>query len=163
MACSRSRTATASTRGETQKRRLLLTMQSKEIIEDVAALDTKVVVIGGSGRVGGSTVRALRQLLGPNVELVVGGRSERNFVKSVEVRDAANCAAVPVHNNVRYFRLVSCRTTERIGRSFLSAGTKQLLQPYSLAVPASALRSLLLTSIVELSLRAVYEGFACGA
>eukprot|EP00904_Undaria_pinnatifida_P012410 jgi/Undpi1/829/HiC_scaffold_10.g04293.m1 len=59
-------------------------MQSKEIIEDVAAQDTKVVVIGGSGRVGGSTVRALRQLLGPNVELVVGGRSERNFVKSVE-------------------------------------------------------------------------------
>lgn len=43
-------------------------------------------MIGGSGRVGGSTVRALRHLLGPNVELVVGGRSERNFVKSVEVR-----------------------------------------------------------------------------
>lgn len=47
-----------------------------------------MVVIGGSGRVGGSTVRALRQLLGPKVELVVGGRSERNFIKSVEVRCA---------------------------------------------------------------------------
>lgn len=46
----------------------------------------KVLVIGGSGRVGGSTVRALRQLAGPDLQLAVGGRSERNFVKSVEVR-----------------------------------------------------------------------------
>lgn len=46
----------------------------------------KVLVIGGSGRVGGSTVRALRQLAGPNLQLAVGGRSERNFAKSVEVR-----------------------------------------------------------------------------
>lgn len=45
----------------------------------------KVLVVGGSGRVGGSTVRALRQLAGPNLQLTVGGRSERNFVKSVEV------------------------------------------------------------------------------
>lgn len=45
----------------------------------------KVLVIGGSGRVGGSTVRALRQLAGPDLQLTVGGRSERNFVKSVEV------------------------------------------------------------------------------
>lgn len=44
----------------------------------------KVIVIGGSGRVGGSTVRALRQLAGPDLQLAVGGRSERNFVKSVE-------------------------------------------------------------------------------
>ncbi|CAN0575179.1 unnamed protein product, partial [Ectocarpus sp. 12 AP-2014] len=40
--------------------------------------------VGGSGRVGGSTVRALRQLAGPDLELLVGGRSQRNFVKSVE-------------------------------------------------------------------------------
>lgn len=45
----------------------------------------KIIVIGGSGRVGGSTVRALRELAGPRVELVVGGRSENNFLKSVEV------------------------------------------------------------------------------
>lgn len=44
----------------------------------------KVIVVGGSGRVGGSTVRALRQLAGPDLQLAVGGRSERNFVKSVE-------------------------------------------------------------------------------
>lgn len=45
----------------------------------------KVIVIGGSGRVGGSTVRALRRLAGPDTEIVVGGRSERNFEKSVQV------------------------------------------------------------------------------
>ncbi|CAM9618646.1 unnamed protein product [Ectocarpus sp. 12 AP-2014] len=44
----------------------------------------RVIVVGGSGRVGGSTVRALRQLAGPDLELLVGGRSQRNFVKSVE-------------------------------------------------------------------------------
>ncbi|CAN0466567.1 unnamed protein product [Ascophyllum nodosum] len=47
------------------------------------AEDGKIMVVGGSGRVGGSTVRALRQLA-PNIELVVGGRSERNFAKSVQ-------------------------------------------------------------------------------
>ncbi|CAM9170966.1 unnamed protein product [Ectocarpus sp. 6 AP-2014] len=46
--------------------------------------DARVIVVGGSGRVGGSTVRALRQLAGPGLELLVGGRSQRNFVKSVE-------------------------------------------------------------------------------
>ncbi|CAM9910938.1 unnamed protein product [Ectocarpus sp. 12 AP-2014] len=44
----------------------------------------RVIVVGGSGRGGGSTVRALRQLAGPDLELLVGGRSQRNFVKSVE-------------------------------------------------------------------------------
>eukprot|EP00752_Nemacystus_decipiens_P007293 g6525.t2 len=46
--------------------------------------NAKVLVIGGSGRVGGSTVRALRQLAGPNLQLAVGGRSQRSFVRSVE-------------------------------------------------------------------------------
>ncbi|CAM9306216.1 unnamed protein product, partial [Ectocarpus sp. 8 AP-2014] len=41
--------------------------------------DARVIVVGGSGRVGGSTVRALRQLAGPGLELLVGGRSQRNF------------------------------------------------------------------------------------
>ncbi|CAM9602417.1 unnamed protein product [Discosporangium mesarthrocarpum] len=44
----------------------------------------KVIVIGGSGRVGGSTVRALRQLGGKELELLVGGRSQENFHRSRE-------------------------------------------------------------------------------
>lgn len=50
-----------------------------------ATSNVKVIVIGGSGRVGGSTVRALRQLAGPDLELVVGGRCKRNFESSVKV------------------------------------------------------------------------------
>lgn len=46
--------------------------------------NVKVVVIGGSGRVGGSTVRALRRLAGPGAEIVVGGRSKSNFLSSVK-------------------------------------------------------------------------------
>lgn len=45
----------------------------------------KVIVIGGSGRVGGSTVRALRHLAGTQVQLLVGGRNKRNFENSVAV------------------------------------------------------------------------------
>lgn len=55
---------------------------------------SKVIVIGGSGRVGGSTVRALRQLAGPDVELLVGGRSEENFLKSIEVCVPDNMGAM---------------------------------------------------------------------
>lgn len=54
----------------------------------------KVIVIGGSGRVGGSTVRALRRLAGPRVELLVGGRSEANFRRSVEVRFFGDLSAL---------------------------------------------------------------------
>lgn len=52
---------------------------------------SKVIVVGGSGRVGGSTVRALRQLAGADVEIVVGGRSEKNFRSSVNVSGAQYC------------------------------------------------------------------------
>ncbi|CAN0539417.1 unnamed protein product, partial [Ectocarpus sp. 12 AP-2014] len=41
--------------------------------------DARVIVVGGPGGGGGSTVRALRQLAGPDLELLVGGRSQRNF------------------------------------------------------------------------------------
>lgn len=97
--------STTTARGETQKRNLL-SLQSRRGGEDVAIQDTKVVVIGGSGRVGGSTVRALRQLLGPNVELVVGGRSERNFVNSVKVRYNNTIVQQCKQCNVRCYQLL---------------------------------------------------------
>ncbi|CAM9249506.1 unnamed protein product [Chrysoparadoxa australica] len=42
----------------------------------------RVLVIGGSGRVGGSTVRALHRHDAKNCQILVGGREETNFLKS---------------------------------------------------------------------------------
>eukprot|EP00612_Vaucheria_litorea_P000162 CAMPEP_0171451642 /NCGR_PEP_ID=MMETSP0945-20130129/67_1 /TAXON_ID=109269 /ORGANISM="Vaucheria litorea, Strain CCMP2940" /LENGTH=407 /DNA_ID=CAMNT_0011976147 /DNA_START=104 /DNA_END=1323 /DNA_ORIENTATION=+ len=41
-----------------------------------------VVVVGGSGRVGGSTVRALKKYYGDKLRISVGGRSETHFRES---------------------------------------------------------------------------------
>lgn len=77
--------------------------------------NAKVIVIGGSGRVGGSTVRALRELGGPNLELVVGGRSERNFNKSVEVRQTARvCSPTLLTAHADYDTTVLYRTGQHL-------------------------------------------------
>lgn len=54
---------------------------------------------------GGSTVRALRQLAGPDLELVVGGRSKGNFLKSVEVSiiyPSCERARVQIHLSITF-------------------------------------------------------------
>ncbi|CAM9678238.1 unnamed protein product, partial [Phaeothamnion confervicola] len=55
----------------------------------------RVLVIGGSGRVGGSTVRALRDA-DATLQLEVGGRDPRNFEK------AKNCPSSPIANRQRW-------------------------------------------------------------
>ena len=59
-----------------------------------AAVSGRVLVVGGSGRVGGSTLKWLSKLA-PSLELSVGGRSEQSF-QAARSRLPAHCEFVQV-------------------------------------------------------------------
>ena len=54
--------------------------RTKEIRTNIS-IKPKILVIGGSGRVGGSAVRALHSRFGDKVRLAIGGRDAQNWQK----------------------------------------------------------------------------------
>lgn len=70
----------------------------------------KVLVLGGSGRVGGSTVRALHQYYGGvtgELELLVGGRNKANFETSIKRWERLRAAAGVVEVDYSQVQFVS--------------------------------------------------------
>ncbi len=67
----------------------------------------RILVIGATGRVGGSTVRALRKLpgWGPNSVISVGGRSEAKFAKAKERWASLSQTVVEAFDDVDFVAL----------------------------------------------------------